>query len=341
MDRENTDRKTAGSPNPVLAQKIGLTVGESLLGDAEKPASAMRLMRRALGRAADNAVSLSASVLGIAQEDAEAEDLIESGPEGWVVLGLRDATSAGLTGVFLLDPALRSSLVEIQTMGNLLPRSELQRPVTRTDAIMTMPFADQLLKELSEVGFGEGELEPASYDMGPMEDLRTAGLVMMQGVYRIWQVTIQIGGGECQGEMLIALRPKPRETETPAVVTTDWSAALKHAVSQAPADLDAVLTRMTLPISKIDAFEVGHILQLAGTTVGSVTLTGSAGQSLATARLGQVAGKRAVRVEPLDVQLQEDTSRDRSRTGASGPVNMNEVLPEPPINAPEPELLET
>ena len=65
---------------------------------------------------------------------------------------------------------------------------------------------------------------------------------------------------------------------------------------------------MTLPISKIEEFEVGQVLELAGTTVGSVTLVGADGKPVATARLGQVAGKRAVRVEPEQVQLQEDAA---------------------------------
>ena len=63
---------------------------------------------------------------------------------------------------------------------------------------------------------------------------------------------------------------------------------------------------MTLPISKIEAFEVGQVLQLAGTTVGSVMLTGPGGEKVATARLGQVAGKRAVRIEVAQVDMQDD-----------------------------------
>ena len=71
--------------------------------------------------------------------------LIEDGPEGWVVLGLRTGDTAGLSGLFLLDPPLRSALIEMQTMGSLLPLAEPQRAVTRTDAVMSVPFAANLL----------------------------------------------------------------------------------------------------------------------------------------------------------------------------------------------------
>lgn len=291
--------------NPVLAHKIGLSPTKTDPAEGGGAPTPMRQMRRALGRSADKALGLSASVLGIAQEDLEVEDLIESGPEGWVVLGLRDGDHAGLTGLFLIDPQLRSAVIEMLTMGNLLPPSEDQRGVTRTDAVMAVPFADQLLKELAEVGFGSGAFDPAAYDMGPIDDLRTAGLVMTQGLYRSWRITVQMGGGERQGEMLIALRP---QVETPPAATKakpDWSEALRAALDEAPVELDAMLTRMVLPINKIEEFEVGQVLHLAGTTVGSVSLTGPSGKVVATARLGQVAGKRAVRIETDVVELQD------------------------------------
>jgi flagellar motor switch protein FliM len=50
--------------NPILAQKLGLTPAPTAAQDAE-PATPMRQMWRALGRAADKAVGLSVSVLGI------------------------------------------------------------------------------------------------------------------------------------------------------------------------------------------------------------------------------------------------------------------------------------
>jgi flagellar motor switch protein FliM len=305
--------------NPILAQKLGLTQAPPVAQDAQ-PATPMRQMRRALARAADKAAGLSVSVLGISDEDLDAESLIEGGPEGWVVLGLRDGLSAGLTGLFLLDQPLRSALVEMQTMGSLLPISDDQRRVTRVDAVMTMPFASQVLAELAEVGFGAADFETAAYDIGPIDDLRTAGLVMVQGNYRIWRIAIQMGGGEAQGEMMIAMRPKVSVVTPAAKDTSGWSEALRKAVQDAPAELDAILTRMTMPIHKIEEFEVGQVLNLAGTTVGSVTLIGPGGDIVTTARLGQVAGKRAVRVQHSKVELQDDPPNLAAPAPAKGHV---------------------
>lgn len=312
--------------NPVLARKLGQVPSTPDVEVAESPASPMRQMRRALGRAADKAVGLTAAVLGIAEDESDAETLIEGGPDGWVVLGLRDDTSAGLSGLFLMDPALRSALVEMQTMGSLLPVVEDQRPVTRTDAIMSVPFASRLLAELAEVNFGNGGFDPASYDIGPMDDLRTAGLVMLQGQYKSWRITVQLGG-EAQGEMLIALRPNVAPKAPERGDTSQWSDALRRAVGEAPAELDAVIATLTYPFYKIEEFEVGQVLNLAGTTVGSVRLTGPGGVGVASARLGQVAGRRAIRLEQTRIELQDDTPSIATASMNALPVH------EPPTQA--------
>ena len=318
--------------NPILAQKLGRpqSAAPELAESATSPA---RQMRRALGRAADNAVGLLASVIGISEEDMDVEGLIEDGPEGWVVLGLRTGDAAGVSGLFLMDLPLRSALIEMQTMGSLLPLAETQRPVTRTDAVMSVPFAANLLAELGEVEFGAPDVNLAAYDIGPVENLRTAGLVMMQGRYRVWRVSVQLGGGEAQGEMLIALRPKDANVPEPTVDTSAWSKNLREALDDAPADLDAVLTKMTLPISKVEEFEVGQVLQLAGTTVGSVTLTGPGGEHVSTARLGQVAGKRAVRIEDTQIEMQDDQPMLAQSPQPS--EHIVDPTPEPNLTAPD------
>ncbi len=292
--------------NPVLAQKMGRSpVAQDKEGDVvETP---MRVMRRALARAADKSVGLSVSVLGISQDDSSAEDLIESAPQDWVVLGLRDGHEPGLTGLFLLDPVFRSALVEMQTMGNLLNTTQEQRKVTGTDATLTVPFAASLLTELSDAGFGGGDVRIGGYDIGPIADIRTASLVLTQGGYRFWRVTVQLGGTDAQGELMIAMRAEAAAPVPPPQDDKAWSDAFQKSVGNAPAEMDAVLATLRLPISNVETFEVGQVVPLAGTTVGSITLTGPSGERFAQARLGQVAGKRAVRIETAQVEMHDVT----------------------------------
>lgn len=290
--------------NSVMARKLGLGHPAEDTQPDNAPATPMRQMRRALARAADRAVGLSVVVLGIAEEVFEAEELIEDGPDGWIVLGLRGADTAGLTGLFLVNPALRTALVEMQTMGSVTGIEDNARPVTGTDGVMSMPFAEQVLAQLAEAGFGAPGLEMSGYDMGVMSDLRTAGLVMIPGGYHSWRVTLEMAGTQQQGEILLALRPKVASAPPASAVNDAWSVALKSALAEAPAELDAMLCKMPMSIATIERFEVGQLLQLAGTTVGSVTLVGPGGEVVAPARLGQVAGQRAVRIQPPEVALE-------------------------------------
>ncbi|PVA07077.1 FliM/FliN family flagellar motor switch protein [Thalassorhabdomicrobium marinisediminis] len=311
--------------NPILAQKMGLSSGRATAASAGSGQDdLLRQMRRAVSRAADSAVGLSAVLDQLTATSCDAETLIEEGPAGWIVLGLRDGHAAGLSGLVLIDPPLRSALVEMQTIGDLLPPRGDERPVTRTDAVMTMPFADLLMKELASVGFAGDEADLAAFDMGPMDDLRTAGLMLVQGRYLLWQVTIQLGGpasGEGRrGTVHIAVRPGADLVEEICEQGSDWAHQLRRAVGEAPADLDAVLARMTLPISKIQALEVGQVLHLPGTTVGSVTLTGPSGDGVAAARLGQTAGKRAVRTETPQVDLDDSLSAFSTTPNADATV---------------------
>lgn len=307
--------------NAVMAHKLGLSrppqdttepTGLQAQAQTEAPTTPMRLMRRALRRAADTAANLTVTVLGISEGEADAEALIEEAPAAWIVLGLRDGASAGLTGLCLISPELRSALVAMQTTGTLAGTVQDTRAVTGTDAMMSIPFADALLGELAQVGFGAPDLVFTGFAVGVMPDLRTAGLVMMQGHYRSWRITLELGGGQHQGELILALRPDIATKRGVVAADRRWSDALRQALEGASAELDAVLCRMAMSINTIEGFAVGQVLQLAGTTVGSVTLTGPDGKAVAAARLGQMAGQRAVKLEVPEISLQEMRHRPSS-----------------------------
>ncbi|MEL6959191.1 MAG: FliM/FliN family flagellar motor switch protein [Pseudomonadota bacterium] len=308
--------------NPVLAKKLGLTPDAAKVTDEARNATPARQMRRALGRAADKAVALSASVLGFSEDEADAEDLVVRGLGGisgleedesdspsaapdCVVMGLRSDEAPGLTGLVLFDVALRSALVEVQTMGRLLPPAEEPRKVTRTDVVLCQSFAEHWIAELIEAGFDAGGAGLMDADLVPLDDLRTAGLVLKPGAYRLWRVSVQIGGGEIQGEAMLAVRSTVTDQQTQPSDATGWSAAMSAALGEAPADLEAVLGHLTLPLSHVDDFAVGQVVKLPGTTVGSVQIMAPGDQVVGTARLGQIAGKRAIRLEGVTLELSE------------------------------------
>jgi hypothetical protein len=72
---------------------------------------------------------------------------------------------------------------------------------------------------------------------------------------------------------------------------------------RAQTQVEAILHRLRLPLAAAEGRAPGQVVPLPGVTVASVRLA-SAGLDLGPARLGQVAGMRAVRIEtPLAPEL--------------------------------------
>lgn len=292
--------------NPVLARKLGRSASSGTDDDPKQAPGLGRILRMALLRAADRAIGLSLSVLGIAEATQQADALIEESPDGWMVLGLCHPGTPGLAGLVLIDRTLRTAMIEVQTIGMLLEAGDSDRPVTATDAALSSTVVEEFLAELTTSGASAFATELPGVHLRPMPDLTAAGLAMRDGLYRSWRMSLQIGGTERQGEMILALAPAARASEPERLDERQgWSQDLRGALEEAPARLDAVLCRLNLPISTVDAFETGQVLRLSGVTVGSVTLEGPGEAPVAPARLGQVAGQRAVRLEIPVVEMQD------------------------------------
>ena len=109
--------------------------------------------------------------------------------------------------------------------------------------------------------------------------------------------------------MVLAL-PMPRSPQavTPvAPPAPDWSAALTGNVLGARADVTAVLHRMRLPLRVVEGFALDQVLSLPGVSVGSVRIEAADARLIGHARLGQMAGMRAVRVGAPGRQDMDDT----------------------------------
>ena len=81
---------------------------------------------------------------------------------------------------------------------------------------------------------------------------------------------------------------------------------MQDAVSLAPATLDGVLHKSTLPLGVVNGLALGSVIPIDGATVGSVRLFALGGHLVATTRLRQAAGMRAVRLDPAQQPAMRD-----------------------------------
>ncbi len=257
-----------------------------------------RVIRAAVTRAADRAAGLPLVVLGIELTETALEELVAAlDPEHLLVML---SATVGPEGVLALDPGLRAALIEMQTVGRLLPQPPAARDPTTADLALAEPFVHHLLKELRAEAAGT-PLASVLAEMGlagRFANPRAASLALPDAGYRLVRVTLDLGQPDRQASLLLALprRAPPVPLAAPEPANPVWSDALARAVMEAPCMLNAVLHRMTLTLGEVERFAIGQILPLSGVTVSSVRIEGPGGAPVGPGKLGQMGGLRAVRL---------------------------------------------
>ena len=271
------------------------------------PLTSSRALRVALTRAADRALNMTVTVAGAREEFHALDPMIEGLPDGLSYFRLERA--GALVGLMGIDVQLRAATIEMQTMGRIAEQIAPDRPHTGTDMMLTQPLCAQVLQQLPATTQGsdlEGWADAVVLG-DTFENLRAAGLALLDADYRVMRVDVNLVPNTRQGLMIIAI-PHQRGTVTPLPAATDdtWDEQMYETVSAAPAALRAVLHRMNLPIGRVNALQVGDVLPLYGATVGSVRLYAPDEVFVAPARLGQSAGMRAIRIQAApDADLRE------------------------------------
>lgn len=267
---------------------------------ASPPLTPARALRLAMVRAAKDSVALPVSVLGIREEEGPLDELLGRLEDGLLILSLHQGEEPA--GFVALDFEARSAAIEVQALGSISASSPEHRLPTTADAALARPLLSAFLREAEEA---MEDTPLAGWLSAPRLGNRLPGapeaaLLLSDGPYRVVRLTLDLGAGGRQGLLVLMNRlPAPvRPVQPAAPETTVAGQALGASIP-----VMAILHRLTLSFSDVEALQEGQVLPLPGVTVSSVRLE-SGGLPLGPARLGQVAGMRAVRTElPLDPQL--------------------------------------
>ncbi len=318
MAGESSINGSGGAGNGALRRKLG-AMRPPGLGEMT-PAKALRQL---LPRVAEERFGLAVSVVEagedrrVAAEHLPARLCAEAEEAGGGADGSDGggADRAAESGSLLLaldreggarafavpDAQLLAALIEVQTLGRVLPVAALPRPPTPTDAAMCRDFIDLLLQRL------EGALarpDPpfwvTGYGAGPqIENLRLLEMMLGEIPYRLFSLVIDIDGGAKTGRLQLAfpaLSP-PGAQAGCTVPDRSWRDIFTEQVMHSRARLDAVLHRLHLPLAELRGLKAGDLLPVPLSAVGNVVLECGARQDVALARLGQKGGLRAVRLK--------------------------------------------
>lgn len=279
-----------GKQIPILRQKAApVPAGPSDADLGRKRCAA------AIERAAEASFGLAAQVGKCQIGPAAIEPIAESlGTEAVITL-----TSAGrASGCAILSVELVAALIELQTLGQVLERAAADAAPTNTDLCLVLPFVDAVL---AQIGLSLPELGAVSAGLELGERImvmRKLPQIFAESPLMAIEAELTLAATDRTGRMLLML-PEPK-SDTPAAPMTGgtWSGDLARAVLGAQTHLRAVLHQLPMTLDAVEAMEIGDLVPLSGCTIADVRLVAADGLAVATGRLGQSAGQRAVRIEP-------------------------------------------
>lgn len=263
-------------------------------------------------------LGLDVIVGALNMETASKEQVLERLRESDLILGLTGPD--GEAGLVWIDAALLSSIIEAQTVGRVGP-NVLERKPTKIDAVMTSDLIDLWLEGLvahAEEAGATDAMPVAGYSrQNAVLDARAAEIALERGELTVASFSLDIADGAKSGVFSFAVPHVQTLEEKRDGETRVWDR-----VRATEARLRAVLPRITRAARDVAALKVGDEIRIPLESLGNVRLVTSSGRIVSRARLGQISGRRALRLIPSG----EETS--------PGPPDFDQIV------AAEPELIE-
>jgi flagellar motor switch protein FliM len=292
--------------NAALRRKV--MVGQRFATTPETE-SAVRGWRIGLARAAMALLNLPLEVVSVDETRRRLAELVEIPPER-ALIAVLEGPEHGL-GMIAISAPMLAALIEVQTVGRVIAGEPAPRRPTRTDAAMSVEMINRALAELEMELTHSPDLRWAGgYRYASfMEDARPLGLLLEDKPFRMLEAELDIGPGVRRGKVWLALPAEGRgpvpapprgahEAEREAARL--WTQELSRTVMEVEAPMEAVIGRLRLSLRQMMHLRADDLLAIESGGVDRVALTPPGGAAVASCRLGQSRGMRAVRINPAE-----------------------------------------
>ncbi len=226
----------------------------------------------------------------------------------------------GVIGAAVLSAQLVAMLIEVQTLGVAHGAPVTERAATPTDLMLAAPFLNAMLAALTTglpqdcsgwAGATAGRLIPDPTRLAALLDDRPRGL---------WTSELVLSRSERAASITLLLpepvgQAQPTLAEAPSQAGDNWTGAMAEAVLGADQTVIAVLHRENLSLDMLEGFEVGQIITLTGAGLDDLRLETSERELIATGRLGQSSGVKAIRIGPRPAREMGSVSLGRGAAG--------------------------
>ncbi|CUH82647.1 Type III flagellar switch regulator (C-ring) FliN C-term [Tropicibacter naphthalenivorans] len=260
--------------------------------------SPSKALRRALSRTADLLWDLALVTQNVTIESLDQDGVVDSlGPQD--LLLLMDGPD-GTTGLAAIDREIMTGIIEVQTILQVTQIPiDPERVLTPTDAAMMAPLLDGTLELMSGYLVDHPlKAEIEGFKFGAMlEDARTASLLLDAHGYRAFRADMDLALGRRKGRLSIILpEVKKKAKKSGEEAGKAGPGPYEELLSRVPARLDAVLTRIKLPLGRAGELKPGDVLTLPPDALDKVEVIAGRNQLVAKGRMGQQNGLRAVRL---------------------------------------------
>jgi len=215
--------------------------------------------------------------------------------------------SAGRRGLLAVAHGVVDALIEVQTTGVVEPAALPPRSVTAIDEALTRDYLDLVLSAFARETAGiEARDWPERLGYGSrVADPSQLNLLLAEGAYHVMSTSTGFAGTERQAQAVLVVPSDPalRSHLAPSGAEgaetdlhPDWQPRLSQVLQETPLVLEAVLMRIQRPLGDVQRLAVGDILPFAPADLQAVSLVDGRGRAVVTGRLGQLGGKRALRL---------------------------------------------
>ncbi|MGY9048507.1 MAG: FliM/FliN family flagellar motor switch protein [Rhodobacterales bacterium] len=256
------------------------------------PAKALRL---ALSRTADVLWEMALVTQGVQQEVLDQEECLELLSPGLLLVLMEGPQEA--RGLVSVDREVMTGMIEMQTISKVTRMPIEDRPLTPTDAAMMAPLIEGALERFEGNLEGHPDLALLSgFRFGAMvEDARTAGLLLEAASFRAFRASLDMDSGTRRGDIQIFL-PVREVSVAPNPEAEAKPGPHEPRMMLVPAQIEAVLARIRMPLSKAYGLRRGDLVELPRLALDKAELIAGKGHRLAVGRLGQMNGFRAIRL---------------------------------------------
>ncbi len=316
-----------GQANTALRRK--LEAGRTSVA-ASRQVTPAKALSTAFVQACDSRLGLVASVTSCSGRKATLAELLETIPEGGLLAVLEGPGEA--QGLVVFDPPLLASVVEKLMTGRISDREPRPRRPTRTDAALSADLIDDVLRAFEAPLLGDPAARwSAGFGYSSfLDDPRPLGLMFEDIDYRVHTLVADLDGGRRSARMVLAVPAEGRGPVGRAEQDTDgggppsipeppleegappWADALKAQVMRGCVPVDAILWRISLPISTLERLQPGEELPIPAAAIDETEVLAVDGSLVVLGRLGQSGGRRAVRIAGAGMSDTDHAAEGRS-----------------------------